>query len=285
MLPTAGPLPIGHNGWGYEIKWDGVRVFADVHDGRWRLQTRRGHDVTSRFPELGEVEALGDVLLDGELVVLGETGRPDFGATISRLLAKPARAGVLASSTPATVFAFDILRRDGVDLRRRPYAERREILEGLGLATERWTVPPVFEDGAAIVAASAELGLEGVVAKRLSSPYVSGRSRHWVKARNVATLDMTVVGWVRRKSGGISLLLAEQALTGLILRGRCTAPRNLAAALESLAADAPPTGIRRQPGVHWVRPELQVEVTAASREPDGRLRQPRFIRPRLDQLG
>lgn len=285
MLPMDGQLPAGP-GWAYEFKWDGVRIISSVRNGRLRMLTKRGHEVSSQFPELSEItETADDVILDGELVVF--TGQsPDFGATVSRLRARRARVAALAETRPATMIVFDILRR-GTDLRTQSYEQRRTELDRLGLATERWVTFRWFSDGPATVAASLEHGLEGVVSKRLASPYRSGRrSRDWIKVRHKGVSDAFVIGWVRRSSGGISILLAEATSTGLALRGRCTAPLGLLEALAPLAADAPPIAVHDPPrGVQWVQPELQVEITAASRAPDGRLRQPKFVRARMDQLG
>jgi bifunctional non-homologous end joining protein LigD len=278
MLPTAGPLPDGP-GWAYEMKWDGVRIVSGTDRGALHMRTRQGKDVpSSRFPELTEITAIGDVILDGELTVF-DGDRTDFGAVLRRLLGGGRRGAVV------TMLVFDVLRFDGEDLRRRPYQERRAVLESLDLP-DGWVVPPSFSDGPATVATSLEHGLEGVIAKRLASRYSSGRSRAWVKHRHQGFIDTIVIGWVRRASGGISLLLAEPGPGALIYVGRCSAPRSLVDALAPLATGSPAVAAPAQSrAVQWVRPVLQVEVTASSREPDGRLRQPRFVRPRLDQLG
>jgi bifunctional non-homologous end joining protein LigD len=163
--------------------------------------------------------------------------------------------------------------------------ERRTVLDGLGLVNG-WAVPPAAADGEAMLAVSLEYGLEGVIAKRANSRYRSGRrTRDWIKVRHNEVHDTVVVGWTRRESGGVTLLLAEAADgDGLFFVGRCTAPRSLVEALAPLAVREPPVevpGAAR--GVQWVRPVLEVEVSAASRTPDGRLRQPRLRRVRLDQ--
>jgi bifunctional non-homologous end joining protein LigD len=277
MLPTAGRLPLGKPGWLYEFKWDGVRCLAQAHRGAWRLVTRHGRDITRQFPELAAVTDLGDVILDGELVILDGL-KLNFGAVVARLRSR-------RKASPATVLAFDVLRYNGSDLRRRPLEERRELIESLDLDGERWIVPPAYTDGAATEAASVEHGLEGVVAKKLSSPYVGGRSRYWIKARRQAVIDVRVIGWVRRSSGGVSLLLAEATPRGLVYVGRCRAPAAIAAALAPFAAAGPEIPVPVQSGaVHWTAPVVAVEVIASSREPDGRLRQPRFVRARLDEL-
>lgn len=284
MLPVAGPLPRSE-AWAWEIKWDGVRTMAGVNRGLLQMRTRRGNDIpSSRFPELRDLtDAFGDIILDGELTVF--TGDlPDFGATLTRMRAAPRRAHELAETLPVIILVFDLLRLSGADLRARPYIERRAILEDLELP-DGWVVPRAFRSGPATVAASLEHGMEGVVAKKLTSRYVSGRSRNWIKARHVGVIDVIVIGWGRRASGGISLLLAEPAPGGLAYTGRCTAPADLLAVLVPLAAASPAAAVPSPAGaVQWVHPQLQVEVTASSRAPDGRLRQPRFVRARLDQL-
>jgi len=284
MLPTAGPLPTGP-GWRYEFKWDGIRLVCGIHDGVLELRTRLGNDVAPKFPELHQIlHALDDAILDGELVVLTDD-RPDWGAVIRRRQAKPSAVRALAEVHPATVMLFDVLRLDGEDLRRRPYTERRAILESLELA-DGWVIPPVSDNGTAMMATSLEFGLEGVIAKRAASRYHSGkRGRDWIKVKHEDLIDTVVIGWERRASGGLTLLLAEQDAGGVLSYvGKCTAPRSLIEVLEPLATKAPPVAVSAR-GVRWVRPVLEVEVTAASRAPDGRLRQPRFVRPRVDQLG
>jgi bifunctional non-homologous end joining protein LigD len=281
MLPTAGDLPAAP-GWAYEVKWDGIRVISGVVGGHLHMETRNGNDIAPQFPELRQIIDVGQVILDGELVVLTH-GRPDFGAVIGRLHARQA-INARAQKSPAAVITFDVLRLRGKDLRSRPYEERRRILEGLELPAG-WAVPPNSDDGSAIVAASMKLGLEGAIAKRLSSPYVSGRSRYWVKMRHRPSIDATIVGWTERESGGVTLLLAEETATGLAYAGRCPAPRDVLKRLAQLATRTPPITFPASRRVHWLRPELQVEVNAASRTPDGKLRHPQFVRLRLDQLG
>jgi bifunctional non-homologous end joining protein LigD len=260
-------------------------LICGIDHGRVELVTRLGNDVAAKFPELhGLVEHVDDAILDGELVVLTDD-RPDWGAVIRRRKAKPSTVRALAEAHPATVMVFDVLALDGEDLRRRPYTERRAILESLDLA-DGWVVPPVSDDGPAMMATSLEFGLEGVIAKRAASRYSSGRrGRDWIKVKHEDLIDTMVVGWEQRASGGLTLLLAERTADGgLIYSGRCTAPRSLIEVLEPLATETPPVAVSAR-GVQWVRPVLEVEVTAASRAPDGRLRQPRFVRPRVDQLG
>src|SRR6185437_10315829 len=134
----------------------------------------------------------------------------------------PHRAARLAAATPVTYLIFDLLRLGGVDLVGHPYAERRELLDKLGPAGERWLVPPWFDDGPATQAASREYGLEGVVAKRLAAGYRPGlRSPDWVKVKSERTADFVVGGWRpgARAIGGL-LVGVPAPGGGLEFRGR-----------------------------------------------------------------
>ena len=177
MLATSGALPADDGRWSYEVKWDGVRALVAVEDGRVSVRTRNGNDVTSGYPELGGLGAqLGSrqVVLDGEVVAFGADGVPDFGLLQSRMhVARP--GGALRRATPVTYLPFDLLHLDGASLLDTTYDERREALEALGLGGGSWHVPPSFPGGGqAVLDASRERGMEGVVAKRRDSRYEPG---------------------------------------------------------------------------------------------------------------
>lgn len=282
MLPTTGRLPRGE-AWAYEMKFDGIRSIVGIQDGRVEIRSKSGLSIGSRFPELGAIaRAVDRAIFDGEIVVLNG-GTLDFGATVSRIRMRQGKAVAIASTTPATMLAFDLLALDGEDLRRLPYEERRARLEGLYLRVDGWLVPRAYDDGPSTMARSLELGMEGVVAKMRSSRYVSRRSRWWIKERHEPVVDALVIGWRRRESGGVSLLLAETTPAGLAYLGRVVAPRRVLAELEPIATRTPPIAVAAdlRRGSTWVEP-VPVEVTAASRLPDGRLRHPKFRRLRTD---
>jgi bifunctional non-homologous end joining protein LigD len=292
-------LPRPASGWAFEFKWDGVRAVARVEGGRVRLTSRLGNDVTGTYPELQGLGAqLGatQVLLDGEIVAL-EGGRPSFGALQQRMHASAAQARRLVARVPVTFLVFDVLHLDGsptVDL---PYSRRRELLEGLGLRGAHWLTPKAFPGaGAAVLAASREQGLEGVVAKRLDSRYVPGRrSPLWVKVTSVVTQEVVVGGWrpgVGRREGVVgSLLLGIPEGGGLVFAGSVGTGFDRAelewltprlAALEvarSPFGSSVPRGRAR--GARWVRPELVGEVAFREWTAEGRLRFPvwRGLRP------
>lgn len=302
MLATAGPLPVGQD-WQYEFKWDGIRVIAELTGAGTRLYARSGAEVTVAYPELarlGEelasaISAPLDAVLDGEIVVFDQAGRPSFEALAERIhVREAARAARLAASAPVTLLIFDLLRWDGVDVTHWPYAERRQALEALRLDAARWLVPPTFSDGAATLQTSEESGLEGVVAKRLHSVYRPGlRSADWVKVKTVRTLDAVVGGWRRGQRPLGALLVGAPRPDGLLTyQGRVGGGltdrmiRQLLELLRPLAVDrcpfAEPPPRQDAQGAVWVRPELVVEVGYGNITPAGRLRFPRFLRIRPD---
>jgi bifunctional non-homologous end joining protein LigD len=296
MLATTGVLPLGP-GWSYEFKWDGVRVLSLFKGGPPRLFARSGTTVTAAYPEISGLRLPDGTLLDGEMVVLDAAGRPSFTALAERMHVRDTtRAAQLAAGLPVTYMIFDLLRHAGEDLMHLPYEQRRARLEELDLSGPHWMVPPVFLDGPATAAAARENQLEGVVAKRLDTPYVPGlRSPDWIKVKFDRTGDYVIGGWRpgARRLGG--LLVGVPGPDGLLrFRGRVgggisgASERELLSVLEPLATNSSPFATGAVPredarGAHWVRPDLVVEVRYGNRTPDGRLRFPRFLRLRPDK--
>src|SRR2546423_2765419 len=162
------------------MKWDGMRALVGVEQGAVWATSRAGNDATARFPELaGLADALGDVdaLLDGELVALDDRGVPSFERLQPRMQA--ASAGAIrqrVAEQPVAYMLFDVLWLDGRSTCELPYADRRVLVERLGLAGDALQTPPAtVGDGGTVLEASQRLGLEGVVAKRLDSHYPPGR--------------------------------------------------------------------------------------------------------------
>lgn len=303
MLATAGELPVGP-GWAYEFKWDGVRALAVVRGGSVRLYARSGAEITKAYPELVALPAalsevgITDAVLDGEIVLLDEAGRPDFILLSERIHVRDVtRARQLAITAPVNYMIFDVLSANGTDISVVPYVERRSLLESIlppPTPATRWAVPPQFADGAATVEAALDLSLEGVVAKRLTSTYRPGaRSPDWVKVKNEHTGDYVVGGWRPGRRALGALLIGVAGDHGLIYRGRvgggisAGAERDLLARLSPLAVSRSPfaAALPRADanGATWVRPELVVEVRFANLTRDGRLRFPRYLRLRPDK--
>jgi bifunctional non-homologous end joining protein LigD len=217
MLARLSTLPPDDDRYGYEIKWDGVRAIAYVHEnGETHLESRNLNDVTRQYPEAAAVgEALtGHIaVLDGEVVAFDENGRPSFERLQGRMhLTGSAAIDARTRSTPIVYIVFDLLYLDGHSLTRLPYTERRERLEQLDLNGRSWRTPAYHAgEGAALLDASARQGLEGVMAKRLDSPYEPGRRPGtWLKVKNTRRQELVIGGWLPgegRRQGRIGALL------------------------------------------------------------------------------
>ena len=196
MATLADALPADDERWAYEMKWDGVRAVVHVDGGRATAWSRNDIDITVTYPELQAMaESLGstEAVLDGELVALDRSGRPSFELLQPRMhVTGQARIRRLAVSTPVTYLVFDVLHLDGRSTLSMPYAQRRALLDGMGLSGPTWQTPPAwFGGGAAVLAAAREQHLEGVVAKQLESTYQPGaRSRSWLKVKNQRTQEI-----------------------------------------------------------------------------------------------
>jgi len=300
MLATQGTtIPSGPQ-WAHEIKWDGMRILAEVAGGRLKLLSRNENDVTSTFPELSTLAGPGrpeDMLLDGEVVAL-DGGIPSFSALAERMHVSDAgKAQRLAAARPVTFMVFDLLRLYGVDLTSRPLAERRATLERLGLAGAHTQVPPTYDDGVALQSATLEQGLEGVVSKRLSSRYSAGRrSPDWLKFAHRGSTSVVIGGW-RLETGSThrlgAVLVGIPHPAGLAYLGRVgsglagKAQVAVLDALRPLAINASPFAENIPPvdagGTLWVRPEVVVDVQSLGLSAQGRLRQPAYrgLRPDL----
>jgi bifunctional non-homologous end joining protein LigD len=182
---------------------DGIRAQVRVERGRLTLRTRPGRDATCEFPELapiGEAVRGQRVILDAELVRLDADGHPDFGALAARL-----GGHRQAAADPGIVLqVFDLLHLDGRTTRTLPYRERRELLGELAeqLPSQLARVPQTFTIDEGLVQATFDLGLEGVVAKRLDQPYRPGRrDGTWIKSKHRRSELMAIIGWRSRPAG------------------------------------------------------------------------------------
>jgi bifunctional non-homologous end joining protein LigD len=300
MLATpTRDVPAHDSEWAAEAKWDGARVLAYVSGGTVVLRGRSGGDVTGSYPEVAATLARAagrrTVILDGEVTVL-DGDRPSFAQLQRRMhVARPAPG--LVAAVPVTYVAFDLLWQASRSLLRSPYAQRRALLDGLALTGDHLSVPPSFPGQARVLAdASRDLGLEGVIIKRLASPYQPGqRSGDWLKIRHLTAADVLIGGWLPR--AGTRSQLAGSVLAGVpgpggleylgsVGSGFAEAElRDLTARLMALEQpDSPfaaplPADVARR--ARWTRPVLAAEVSYAELTGAGRMRHPvwRGLRP------
>ncbi|MFD4749799.1 non-homologous end-joining DNA ligase [Streptomyces rubiginosohelvolus] len=303
MLATPGSLPSAgvEDRWAFEVKQDGQRAMVYLPgDGTILLRARSGTDITATYPELLPLaDALGarSAVLDGEIVALDDQGRSDFERLQQRmgLVGAPAKASRMAARVPTHLMLFDLVHLDQQLMTGLPYAERRELLEGLGLTGPSWSTPAAITGhGAEAWEMAREAGLEGLIAKRLTSRYEPGaRSKTWVKIKVHRIVDVVIGGWVpgRGRLTGLpgAVLVGERHdgvlhYAGSVGTGWSEAERTrLAELLRAAAVDVCPFAqVPPVAGTRWVLPQLVGEVRYTSRTRAGRLRHPSWHRLRPD---
>ena len=301
MLAETREQPFSKAGWLFELKLDGYRLRAAREDGEAKLISRNGHDLTAGFPEIARAVAAlpyEGLILDGELVVADDAGRPSFSRLqIRSKLSRAPEVKRAAVETPATLYVFDLLAFEGFDVRPLPLVQRKAILAKLLPRAGALRFSDHFETkGEALYEHVVQLGLEGVVAKKADSAYRGGRSAHWLKIRADRTDDFVVVGYSRPKGsrGGFGALhLAGYEDGRLVYAGRVgsgfTAQqlKEVSAQLEGAVRDTPPCecppALLKDKENVWVEPKLVAEVRFKEWTPDHVLRQPVFLRFRDDK--
>ena len=293
MLARSGELPPDEEAWAFEVKWDGIRTLLFCDHGHIELLGRNGTDFTPRYPEVRELaRALGArrLILDGEIVAFDEAGRPSFERLQSRMhLASDSAVKRRMRDIPATYVAFDLLYLDGRTTMALTYEQRREVLEALELEGPAWRVPAYHPgDGSSLLAATKELGIEGIVAKRLSSRYEPGRrSPGWIKVKNICEQDVVIGGWAPgegRRGGRVGALVTGVYEDGrLVYAGKVGTgftDRTLAILERELAPlrreDSPFQGRAAPKGTIFVEPRLVARVELREWTKSGTMRAPSF---------
>lgn len=275
MLATSWPAAFDDPAWWFEMKWDGYRCLAWRDDRRNRLRSRRGLDLGDRFPEIAALDLPAGWMIDGEIVVFDEEGRPDFS--------------LLQEGRPANYVAFDVLVSPEGPLIERPLEDRRRHLTGLDLPEAVVVPEPIRGNGTALYRAVGDRGLEGIVAKRAGSAYLPGRrSADWRKVAARHRLRAVVGGWMpgdggRRSTFGSLLvgLWEGERLRWIGAVGSGFTDRTLAQlgrALQSMERPSPPfAGAGSIPrGARWVEPAMVVSVEYKEWTRELRLRAPVF---------
>lgn len=291
MLATpVDALPDG-DGWLFEVKWDGFRALAILRRGEATLMSRNGNDLTGRFPSVAraveQASRSPDVVVDGEICALDERGKPSFGA-------------LQTGSGTLVFYTFDVLELDGQALLARPLAERRRVLTEIVAPSRAVQISSAFDDGRALLAAVEQQGLEGVVAKRVSSRYQPGRrSRDWLKVKTSGRQEFVVAGYTRgegRRAGGFGALVLAVNEAGVLrwagnvgtgfTDGEIERVRARLRPLERAAspfAEPPKMPRVRRDAVVWVEPSVVAEVRFAEWTHEGRLRAPVYLGLRDDK--
>jgi bifunctional non-homologous end joining protein LigD len=298
MMATLAEKPPRGGDWLFEVKWDGVRAIAFIDREEVRLQARSGQRCERQYPELAVIPhqiAAREAVLDGEIAVLDTKGVARFHLIQPRIAnADPNAVAHLSRSTPVVYFVFDLLYLDGYDLRNVALSERRRLLEQIVTANGVLRISDAFPGaGEEMLAAAAEHGLEGVVAKHAASFYESKRSREWLKIKIVNEQEFVIGGFTepqgeRQYFGALVLGVYE---TGKLVWvgnvGTGFDHKTLTAVsqrLNPLITDGCPFDERPTPdrGMTWVHPELVCQVKFTEWTQDRRLRAPVFLGLRND---
>lgn len=278
----------------YEIKWDGTRCILFVEKNRVRLQNRRLADITYRYPEFSDcykVIKAKQAILDGELIALTE-GKSDFGKLQRReQVSDVLKAELYAQQMPATFMAFDVLYANGEDHTQTPLARRKDILHKLlgsspYLAESRY----IEEKGKSFFDQTMAYGLEGVMGKRLDSPYLIGkRSRYWLKVKPKHSAICHIIGYTQGRGGRQrffgALAVATREEERWKYRGRVgsgftqEAMKSILNRLMNLKVVSPVVRPSQEnKAIQWVRPDLKCEVVFNEITSGGHFRGPVFRR-------
>jgi bifunctional non-homologous end joining protein LigD len=279
MLCTLTKEPIDSEEYLYEIKWDGYRIISIVNGSKIRMDSRSSLDYTKKYPPVAQaLKKLGHkVVLDGEVVVFNQEGKPDFDA-----LQK-----YNGHNTPINYCVFDILWLDGYDLTAMPLTERKALLEVLVKDNEVLKFSESFYDGPALYEQSVQLDLEGIVAKRKDSTYQFGaRGTDWLKTPTRKRQEFVIGGWAESdKSRSFrSLLFGAYENGKLNWIGRSGGGYKdkempgILAALKKLEIKESPFENKvldtKGAVIHWVKPQMVANFEFATWTKSGRIRKP-----------
>ena len=296
MTATLERRPPEGADWTYEVKWDGVRALCYVQNGEVEILSRNGNRCDRQYPEVMVLPhhlRARTAIVDAEIAVLDAQGRSSFSLIQPRISqSDPNTIAHLARSTPVTLFAFDLLYLDGFDLRSTTLDQRKRALEAIFEPDERMKLSPHFStDGAAMLEAARQAGLEGIVAKRLSSRYESRRSGDWVKIKIQCEQEFLICGFTHgEREYFSSLVLAVWDHGKLVHVGQVgtgftdKSIVEIYAKLQPLIVDKAPFRVKaRIPrDITWLKPELVCQVRFQEWTPDGQLRAPSFQGLRSD---
>ena len=299
MLATLEERPFSGSEWIFEVKYDGVRVLAERHGDSVELFGRNKTAIGSRYPEVRDALnrlPLDRFIIDGEIVALDELGKPSFQMLQARMhLTNSRDIERAATLVPVESIFFDCLALDGHDLRLLPLAERKEFLKyllpPLGLARYG---DHIQTNGKDLFRAVSEMGLEGIVAKRIKSRYVGGRSRDWIKIKCQRSQEFVIGGYTgpqggRTYFGALHLGLYQgQKLTYISKVGTGFDAKTLKSIwqeMQPLKRSASPFERKSPKGRQhcWIEPKLVCEVRFSDWTQDGGIRHPTFLGLRSDK--
>ncbi|HET6272734.1 MAG TPA: non-homologous end-joining DNA ligase [Bacteroidota bacterium] len=299
MLADSREKPPESDNFLYEVKWDGIRALISLDEGELRIRSRNQHDITAKFPELmipEEAFRASSVLFDAEIVCLDEGGKPVFKHVIHRLQQTTDGSIERARAKyPVVCYVFDCLYLDGRPIVNEPLVRRRAWLKDAIKRGTPYRVSETVDDGGELFKAAAAMGLEGIIAKEKTSTYQPGkRSAQWLKIKTRQTVDCVIVGYTKGKGDRETLFGALQI--AVVEDGNLKYVGKVGTGFDAKLMKEIFSNLKKQKQVKrpikekpldessttWIEPKLVCEVQYASLTKDKMLREPVFVRMRLD---
>jgi bifunctional non-homologous end joining protein LigD len=306
MLATLIDEPFDGKDWLYEVKFDGYRALAYIDRDTLKLVSRNQNEMTRDFPEIGELPAhirAKQAIIDGEICVLDEQGRPSFSLMQQRTGFEPGkpRRRTVEGGAPLVYYAFDLVYLDGYSLLRVNLEERKELLRKILTADETYRFSEHFTNaGLQLFEAAKQQGLEGIVAKKRNSCYEQKRSSEWMKIKITQRQECVIGGYTdprgSRENFGSLVLGLYDGNGKLIPVGQAGSGFNFKShgemfkRLQKLETDKSPFAARPDSsrGLHYVKPQLVAEIKFTEWTHEGqkgglKMRAPVFVGLRTDK--
>lgn len=299
MLADSREKPPESDNFLYEVKWDGIRALISLDEGELRIRSRNQHDITAKFPELmipEEAFRASSALFDAEIVCLDDGGKPVFKHVIHRLQQTTDGSIERARAKyPVVCYVFDCLYLDGRPIVNEPLVRRRAWLKDAVKRGTPYRVSETVDDGGELFKAAAAMGLEGIIAKEKTSTYQPGkRSAQWLKIKTRQTVDCVIVGYTKGKGDRETLFGALQI--AVVEDGNLKYVGKVGTGFDAKLMKEIFSNLKKQKQVKrpikekpldessttWIEPKLVCEVQYASLTKDKMLREPVFVRMRLD---
>lgn len=299
MLAESSKFVPQHDGYLFEVKWDGIRAIVILDEGELSVYSRNGKDLTKKFPELNvpkEAFRVTSGIFDGEIVCFDNDGKPDFKNVIHRMQRRgEENISRAAKKYPAFCYLFDCAVLDGRELVNEPLLRRREWLTDSVRKDTSYRISEAVEEGQELFDAAERMGLEGVMAKEIMSKYLPGRrSSNWLKVKVRNTADVILIGYTEGKGDREdkfgALQMGEWLDGELVYRGKVgtgfneNTMKDLYKVLKKQKVEK--RMISQKPlddgKTTWITPNLTAEIQFSSITRNGTYREPVFVRLRED---